>query len=90
MFIYCEGDIFASDADALINTVNCKGVMGKGFVISGAQATVVRVIGNALPVFEATLFRPLGNTLPVSPATLVRSISNTCSLNRQHLHLKNV
>lgn len=30
MFIYCEGDIFASDADALINTVNCKGVMGKG------------------------------------------------------------
>lgn len=59
-------------------------------VISGAQATVVRVIGNTLPVFEATLFRPLGNTLPVSPATLVRSISNTCSLNRQHLHLKNV
>ncbi len=30
MFTYCEGDIFASDADALINAVNCKGVMGKG------------------------------------------------------------
>lgn len=30
MFYYCSGDLFDSEAQALVNTVNCKGVMGKG------------------------------------------------------------
>lgn len=30
MFIYKTGDLLQSSADALVNTVNCEGVMGKG------------------------------------------------------------
>lgn len=30
MFIYKTGDLLSSSADALVNTVNCEGVMGKG------------------------------------------------------------
>ena len=30
MFIYRIGDMFKSEADCLINTVNCEGYMGKG------------------------------------------------------------
>jgi O-acetyl-ADP-ribose deacetylase (regulator of RNase III) len=30
MFIYTTGDMFKSEADCLINTVNCEGYMGKG------------------------------------------------------------
>ena len=30
MLIDCEGDILKSDASALVNPVNCVGVMGKG------------------------------------------------------------
>lgn len=33
MIRYCTGDLLESDADALINTVNCKGVMGKGLAL---------------------------------------------------------
>jgi len=27
---FVEGDIFTAKTDAVVNTVNCKGVMGKG------------------------------------------------------------
>ena len=30
MFIYTTGDLLQSDAQALVNTVNCEGIMGKG------------------------------------------------------------
>lgn len=30
---YEQGDILASDAEALVNTVNCEGVMGKGLAL---------------------------------------------------------
>ncbi|MCR5813516.1 MAG: macro domain-containing protein [Desulfovibrio sp.] len=30
MIIRCGGDIFSADAQALVNPVNCEGVMGKG------------------------------------------------------------
>ena len=30
MFFYTTGDLLQSDADALVNTVNCEGYMGKG------------------------------------------------------------
>jgi len=34
MIRYFEnGDLFSSNADALVNTVNCKGVMGKGIAL---------------------------------------------------------
>lgn len=32
-FIYKNGDMFATSADAIINTVNCVGVMGKGVAL---------------------------------------------------------
>ncbi|GCE05775.1 macro domain-containing protein [Dictyobacter aurantiacus] len=31
--IYCEGDIFTSPAQVLVNPVNCQGVMGKGLAL---------------------------------------------------------
>ena len=34
---YRSGDIFASDADALVNPVNCVGVMGKGLALAFAR-----------------------------------------------------
>ena len=33
MIVYGEGDLLASDVDALVNTVNCVGVMGKGIAL---------------------------------------------------------
>ena len=33
MIIHAEGDLLASDVDALVNTVNCVGVMGKGIAL---------------------------------------------------------
>ena len=33
-----KGDILSSDAEALINTVNCKGVMGRGIALQFKQA----------------------------------------------------
>ena len=30
MFFYTTGDLLQSDAEALVNTVNCEGYMGKG------------------------------------------------------------
>jgi O-acetyl-ADP-ribose deacetylase (regulator of RNase III) len=34
---YCKGDIFESKAQVLVNTVNCKGVMGKGLALAFKQ-----------------------------------------------------
>ncbi|GLV58976.1 hypothetical protein KDH_58040 [Dictyobacter sp. S3.2.2.5] len=31
--MYCEGDIFTSSAQVLVNPVNCSGVMGKGLAL---------------------------------------------------------
>lgn len=33
MIIHAEGDLLAGDVDALVNTVNCVGVMGKGIAL---------------------------------------------------------
>jgi O-acetyl-ADP-ribose deacetylase (regulator of RNase III) len=33
MIIRAEGDLLAADVDALVNTVNCVGVMGKGIAL---------------------------------------------------------
>jgi O-acetyl-ADP-ribose deacetylase (regulator of RNase III) len=33
MITYCSGDIFADDAECLVNPVNCVGVMGKGLAL---------------------------------------------------------
>lgn len=33
MIIHVEGDLLAADVDALVNTVNCVGVMGKGIAL---------------------------------------------------------
>lgn len=30
---FCSGDLFASGAQALVNTVNCRGAMGKGIAL---------------------------------------------------------
>ena len=32
MFFYTTGDLLQSDAEALVNTVNCEGYMGKGII----------------------------------------------------------
>ena len=34
---YLRGDIFASDAQVIVNTVNCKGIMGKGLALAFKQ-----------------------------------------------------
>ncbi|GAC1652379.1 MAG: hypothetical protein NVS4B12_23780 [Ktedonobacteraceae bacterium] len=34
---YRRGDIFESDAQVIVNTVNCKGVMGKGLALAFKQ-----------------------------------------------------
>jgi len=34
---YLKGDIFTSDARVIVNTVNCKGVMGKGLALAFKQ-----------------------------------------------------
>ncbi|HEY7416417.1 MAG TPA: macro domain-containing protein [Ktedonobacteraceae bacterium] len=34
---YCKGDIFEAKAQVIVNTVNCKGVMGKGLALSFKQ-----------------------------------------------------
>lgn len=34
---YLKGDIFTSDAQVIVNTVNCKGVMGKGLALAFKQ-----------------------------------------------------
>lgn len=33
MFKYVKGDLLESEAHALVNTVNCEGVMGKGLAL---------------------------------------------------------
>ena len=33
VIIHADGDLLASDVDALVNTVNCVGVMGKGIAL---------------------------------------------------------
>lgn len=33
MIKYCSGDLLSSEADAIVNPVNCKGVMGKGLAL---------------------------------------------------------
>lgn len=33
MIILCSGDLLRSDAEALVNTVNCVGVMGRGLAL---------------------------------------------------------
>ncbi len=38
MVKYKTGDIFAEDADALVNTVNCVGVMGRGIALQFKKA----------------------------------------------------
>jgi O-acetyl-ADP-ribose deacetylase (regulator of RNase III) len=38
MFIYTKGDILKADAEALVNSVNCVGVMGKGLALSFKKA----------------------------------------------------
>jgi O-acetyl-ADP-ribose deacetylase (regulator of RNase III) len=38
MVRYVEGDILAADADALVNTVNCVGVMGRGIALQFKKA----------------------------------------------------
>ena len=38
MFEYKTGDILAEDADALVNTVNCVGVMGRGIALQFKNA----------------------------------------------------
>jgi O-acetyl-ADP-ribose deacetylase (regulator of RNase III) len=38
MIEYTSGDILASDADALVNTVNCVGVMGRGIALQFKKA----------------------------------------------------
>ena len=34
---YLRGDIFESDAQVIVNTVNCKGIMGKGLALAFKQ-----------------------------------------------------
>ena len=38
MIEFKTGDVLAADADALVNTVNCVGVMGKGIALQFKQA----------------------------------------------------
>jgi O-acetyl-ADP-ribose deacetylase (regulator of RNase III) len=38
MITYASGDLLQSDADAIINTVNCVGIMGKGIALQFKQA----------------------------------------------------
>ncbi|MFZ2451620.1 MAG: macro domain-containing protein [Methylovulum miyakonense] len=38
MIHYCHGNLLQSDAEALVNTVNCVGVMGKGIALQFKQA----------------------------------------------------
>ena len=37
MIEYKTGDILAEDAEALINTVNCVGIMGRGIALQYLQ-----------------------------------------------------
>lgn len=38
MFVYKKGDMLAEDAEALVNTVNCVGVMGRGIALQFKKA----------------------------------------------------
>jgi O-acetyl-ADP-ribose deacetylase (regulator of RNase III) len=38
MILYTTGNLLEADADALVNTVNCVGVMGKGIALQFKQA----------------------------------------------------
>ena len=38
MFEFKRGDILAEDAEALVNTVNCVGVMGRGIALQFKNA----------------------------------------------------
>jgi O-acetyl-ADP-ribose deacetylase (regulator of RNase III) len=38
MFEYRTGDILTADAEALVNTVNCVGVMGRGIALQFRKA----------------------------------------------------
>ena len=38
MIEYCQGNLLEADADALVNTVNCVGFMGKGIALQFKQA----------------------------------------------------
>ena len=38
MFVYTKGDILKADAEALVNSVNCVGVMGKGIALAFKKA----------------------------------------------------
>jgi len=46
-----HGDIFASDAEAIVNTVNCLGAMGKGIALSlrSDTLTCMQRIGRHVP-----------------------------------------
>lgn len=37
MLKYCQGDIFVSEAEAVVNTVNCVGVMGRGIALQSKK-----------------------------------------------------
>ena len=38
MIAYKKGDIIAEDAEALVNTVNCVGIMGRGIALQFKNA----------------------------------------------------
>ena len=38
MIRFCNGDLLEADADALVNTVNCVGIMGNGIALQFKQA----------------------------------------------------
>ena len=38
MIRLCQGDLLEAEADALVNTVNCVGVMGKGIALQFKEA----------------------------------------------------
>ena len=38
MIIYKTGDLFKEDVDALVNSVNCVGVMGRGIALSSKNS----------------------------------------------------
>ncbi len=55
MITFTKGDLFESHADALVNTVNCVGVMGKGIALQFKE----RFHENFMAYEEACAFREI-------------------------------
>ena len=69
MIRFKTGDILAEDAEALVNTVNCVGVMGRGIALSSRRR--FQKFPGLLEAARATRFGPAGCscTRPISSST---------------------